>query len=192
MFIKDWKKDVFTIPNLLSILRLLLIPVYMTVYLKAEQPLDYYMAAIILALSCVTDALDGFIARHYNMVSTLGKILDPLADKVTQITLAVVLSTHFPSVKMVLYLLVIKEFLQLSAGIFYWKKGKMLSRALLPGKISTTILFISFILLILFPQIPAPVVTIITAIDLVFISISFLSYASVYLNPNTATDHFQS
>ena len=71
--IKDWKKDIFTIPNLLSLFRLVLIPVYMAIYLNARVMADYIIAAVILAISCLTDMVDGKIARKYNMISTVGK-----------------------------------------------------------------------------------------------------------------------
>ena len=61
MFIKDWKKEIFTIPNLLSLFRLLLIPVYITIYLNAKNAADFYIAAGILAVSCITDLIDGKI-----------------------------------------------------------------------------------------------------------------------------------
>ena len=77
MYIKDWKKEVFTIPNLLSLFRLALIPVYITVYLNAEEDWQYYVAGAILAVSCMTDLIDGKIARRFHMISTVGKVLDP-------------------------------------------------------------------------------------------------------------------
>ena len=89
MPIKNWKKEILTIPNLLSLFRLVLIPVYVTIYLNAKETTDYFIAAMILAVSCLTDLVDGKIARHFNMISTLGKILDPLADKATQFTLII-------------------------------------------------------------------------------------------------------
>jgi len=89
MLKKDWKRDIFTIPNMLSLFRLLLIPVYIVIYLNAQKPADYYLAAAILAVSCLTDLIDGKIARHFNMISTTGQILDPLADKATQLTLII-------------------------------------------------------------------------------------------------------
>ena len=70
--IKDWKKDVFTIPNILSLFRLLLIPVYVVIYLNATQMRDYIIAAGILAISCLTDLVDGKIARKYNMPCSSG------------------------------------------------------------------------------------------------------------------------
>ena len=62
MVIKDWKKDILTIPNLLSLFRLVLIPVYIVIYLNAKNAADYYIAGGILAVSCLTDAIDGKIA----------------------------------------------------------------------------------------------------------------------------------
>ena len=81
MFFRNWNKDLFTIPNLLSIFRLTLIPVYMTIYLEG----GHLLAGTILALSCLTDLADGWIARRFHMTSNLGKILDPLADKLLTI-----------------------------------------------------------------------------------------------------------
>ena len=95
MFIKDWKKEVFTIPNFLSLFRLLLIPVYIIIYLNAEEITDYYIAGGILAVSCLTDLVDGQIARRFNMISTVGKVLDPLADKLTQLALIHCLATKY-------------------------------------------------------------------------------------------------
>ena len=93
MVIKDWKKEIFTIPNILSLFRLALIPLYVSIYLNAKQEADYYLAAAILAVSCLTDLIDGQIARRFDMISTVGKVLDPFADKVTQFTLVVCLAT---------------------------------------------------------------------------------------------------
>ena len=85
MHIKDWKKEVFTIPNLLSLFRLALIPVYAHIYLGATERRQFLIAGLILAISCLTDLIDGKIARKFNMISDFGKALDPVADKLTQI-----------------------------------------------------------------------------------------------------------
>jgi CDP-diacylglycerol--glycerol-3-phosphate 3-phosphatidyltransferase len=85
MFINNWKKEILTIPNLLSLFRLVLVPVYVGLYLHARQPVQFYTAGAVITLSCLTDALDGWIARQFHMISTLGKILDPLADKLLTI-----------------------------------------------------------------------------------------------------------
>ena len=179
--IKDWKKEILTIPNLLSLFRLLLIPVYMTIYLNATQARDYVAAAIILAVSCFTDLIDGKIARKFNMVSTVGKVLDPIADKVTQFTLIICLSIKYPVLLHLVLLFVIKESFQFFAGLVTFRKGRMLTGALITGKICTTILFISLTVMILMPDISDLVVNIITIVDSVFMVIAFSDYIRAYL-----------
>ena len=115
MQIKDWKKEIFTIPNLLSLFRLVLIPVYVTIYLKARDNTDYFLAAAILAVSCLTDMIDGQIARHFNMISTIGKILDPLADKLTQFALILCFAAKYPVWRIIVLLFFVKELYQLIA-----------------------------------------------------------------------------
>ena len=180
MIIRDWKKDLLTIPNMLSLFRLLLIPVYVVIYLKADSYTDYAMAAGILAVSCLTDAMDGKIARKFNMISTIGKFLDPLADKATQFTLTVCLAVKYPVLWNLAGLFVVKEGFQLIAGIIQFRKGKMLTGALLSGKICTTILFISLILLVLLPDMHPALINIITAVDALFMLISLTHYALTY------------
>lgn len=192
MFIKDWKKEIFTIPNLLSLFRLALIPVYMTVYLGARMPMQHYTAGGILAVSCLTDAVDGQIARRCNMISTLGKILDPMADKITQFTVTFCLSLKYPPLRSVLMLFVVKELFQLIAGAIHLHKGKMLPGALMAGKICTTVLFFSLIGLVFFPAVPNGIVEIIALVDTVFLIISFISYVFAYMGKNTRLQDLES
>lgn len=180
MFIKDWKKEIWTIPNLLSLFRLVLIPVYVLIYLNASQSTDYYIAAGILAVSCLTDLIDGKIARHFNMISTVGKILDPLADKATQFTLILCLTMKHKILWYLVALFVIKEGFQLIAGSINLHKGKMLKGALISGKICTTILFVSLILMVMIPTLPEAVIYAIAITDVVFMLISFIDYLITY------------
>lgn len=180
MIIRDWKKDLFTIPNMLSLFRLALIPVYVAIYLKAERFSDYALAAGILAVSCFTDLIDGKIARRFNMISTIGKFLDPLADKATQFTLTVCLAIRYPVLWYLAALFVIKEGFQLIAGLVQFRKGKMLIGALITGKICTTILFVSLTLMILIPTLEPVYVNIIAAVDALFMLTSFGHYVCVY------------
>lgn len=184
MFIKNWKKDIFTIPNLLSLFRLVLIPVYATVYLNATQNYQFILAGFILAVSCLTDMIDGKIARKYGMITTLGKVLDPLADKLTQLTLTICLSMKYPVLYPVLGLFIMKELFQLVIGVVFLRKGKMLPGALLAGKVCTTVLFISLIALVLLPDIDPAAVTVIAVIDALFLAVSFVSYAMAYFGKN--------
>jgi len=180
MLIKNWKKEIWTIPNILSLLRLVLIPVYITIYLNAASGKDYFLAAMILAVSCLTDLIDGKIARHFNMISTLGKILDPLADKLTQFALILCLAFKHPILWYLGGLFVIKETFQLVAGSISLKRGRMLKGALLSGKICTTVLFISLIFLVLIPSLERNIVNIIAVIDVLFMLISFGIYMFTY------------
>lgn len=184
MFIKDWKKEILTIPNLLSLFRLALIPVYMLIYLNAKQPCHYYLSAGILAVSCLTDLIDGKIARHFNMISTVGKILDPLADKATQFTLIVCLAIRYPVLWYLVALFVVKEGFQLIAGGLTLRKGKMLEGALLSGKICTTVLFVSLIVLVMIPTLSESTVAIVAIVDAVFMSIAFVAYVLAYYGKN--------
>ena len=180
MIFKDWKKEIFTIPNLLSFFRLLLIPVYMTIYLNASQTKDYIIAAIILAISCLTDMIDGKIARKFNMISTVGKVLDPISDKVTQFTLIICLSIKHPVLLYLVVLFVVKESFQFFAGLVTFRKGRMLTGALITGKICTTVLFASLTAMILLPDIPELAVNIITIADAIFMIIAFADYIYAY------------
>ncbi len=185
---KNWKKDVLTIPNLLSLFRLILIPVYAYIYLNATESSHYLLAGTIMAFSCLTDMVDGKIARRYNMISTLGKILDPLADKLTQFTLTICLSMHYPSLLPVLALFVVKEVFQLIAGLVNLRRGKMLPGALMAGKVCTTVMFLSLIAMVLFPNMDPRLVNGIAVIDGIFLLISFISYIQAYLGKNSKVE----
>lgn len=186
MFIKDWKKDFFTIPNMLSLFRLLLIPVYIVIYLNAQESIDYYIAGGILAVSCLTDMIDGQIARRFNMISNVGKFLDPLADKLTQFSLIISISIKSITVDktMVLPLIVlfvVKELFQLVAAGVALKHGKMLNGALISGKICTTVLFVSLIVLVMFPGLNQYFVSALIILDMVLVLFTFLHYVVAFV-----------
>ena len=182
MLAKDWKKDLFTIPNVLSLFRLLLIPVYVVLYLGAKSPEDYFLAAAILAVSCLTDLIDGKVARHFNMISNTGKILDPLADKATQFALIVCLMIRRqnPVLFILAALFVAKEAFQGVAGLLILRKGQILKGALIAGKISTAVLFVSLIVLVLIHDISDIAMYMILGVDIVVLLISFISYIRLY------------
>lgn len=184
MFMLNWKKEVFTIPNIISFFRLLLIPVYIYLYLTAQSTAQYVAAGLVLALSCLTDMVDGRIARKYHMISKIGMLLDPVADKATQATLLVCLSMKYPILYPVLGLLVIKESFQLIALIIAFLNGKMLPGALPVGKVCTTVLFVSLIAIVLFPDIPSKIVDLIAVVDACFLGVSFVCYICAYYGKN--------
>lgn len=185
---KNWKNEILSIPNMLSLFRLVLIPVYVTIYLGATEPSDYFVAAMILAVSCLTDMIDGKIARHFNMITTVGKVLDPLADKLTQLALTICLSMKYPVLRPVLLLFLVKEFFQLFAAIFNYRKGKALSGALLSGKICTTVLFISLIVMVLMPNLNPAYVTVIAVIDGILLAFTFIQYIFAFFGKNAKVE----
>lgn len=192
MFIKNWKKEILTIPNFLSLFRLVLIPVYVHLYLNAVEDQEYVLAGSIMALSCLTDMVDGKIARHFHMISNVGKVLDPLADKFTQLALILCLSAKYPILYPVLALFLVKEFFQLFMMVFHIRKGKALPGALMAGKVCTTVLFVSLIALVLFPKMNEMLVDLIVLTDGVFLLVSFLSYIRAYCGKNKKVQDVES
>ncbi|MFR6641358.1 MAG: CDP-alcohol phosphatidyltransferase family protein [Christensenellales bacterium] len=110
---KDYDKRIITIPNILTAIRLLLIPFFVWQYLSGK----FVAATIIVVVSGVTDVIDGIIARKFNMVSALGKALDPIADKLTQICVMLCLVRAFPKIWFPLALLIVKEFISGILGL---------------------------------------------------------------------------
>lgn len=146
------KKDqIFTLPNLLSVVRLLLIP--LIVYLYCFKKL-YGEAVLFIILSGATDIVDGFIARKYNMVSDFGKILDPIADKLTQITVIFCIATRVSAMWLLVVMFIAKELVMMIMGMAAIKKLDSVNSAKWYGKANTVILYAAMILFIIFPQMP--------------------------------------
>ena len=183
---KDWKKDILTIPNMLSLFRLVLIPVYVTLYLKADPNswTDHLIAASVLAVSCLTDLIDGKIARRFNMISTTGKLLDPLADKATQLAMIICLLIKYPVLKWLILAFLVKEISQLIFAIISFCKGKVLRGALLSGKISTTVVFTSLVVMAMLPQIDIRIIQIICVVDILVLLIALIDYFRAFFTEN--------
>lgn len=135
---KKYKGDVFTIPNMMSVFRFCLIPLFMWLYLDKAA---YCATAAILALSGLTDVADGFIARKFNMVSDLGKAIDPIADKLTQLAMLFCLLSTFPHMAIPLVLLFIKEFATGISKIAAIRSTGEVTGAVWHGKLNTVLLY---------------------------------------------------
>ena len=134
----DSSKRILTIPNLLSLFRLCLIPVFVNLYCREG---NYPATAGILLLSGASDIVDGFIARHFHMISDLGKVLDPVADKLTQFAMLGCLLTRFPRMSWALLALVVKEVSDALTGYLVIKKTGVVCGAEWHGKAATCVLF---------------------------------------------------
>ena len=148
------KKEIFSIPNIMGYIRILLIPVFCYFYIAKQQ---YLLAAGIVLVSSLTDLFDGVIARKFNMVTELGKALDPIADKMTHGALALCLAFRYPLMWAMIGLMLIKEGYMAIMGLIFLRKGKMLDGAMWFGKLCTATLFVGLLVLFLFPYLPAVV-----------------------------------
>ncbi len=147
-----YTNKIITIPNLLSLFRLLLIPVIVWLYCVAKEPL---FTGYVLILSGLTDIVDGFIARRFHMISNVGKVLDPIADKLTQAAMLFCLLFRFPLIWCPLLLLIIKElFMGISGLLIIKRTGKVLG-AHWHGKAATCLLYAMMILHTFWYNIPS-------------------------------------
>lgn len=132
-------KKIFTVPNVLSAIRIILIPFIVYFYLK-----KHVLAATALVLvSGLSDMLDGFIARTFNQVSDLGKILDPIADKLTMVAVVFLVAVHHVPLRVMLIVLASKELIMLVGALALFGSGARPCQAKLFGKLSTASLYIT-------------------------------------------------
>lgn len=151
---KPTLREVFTIPNLLSYFRILLIPLFVYWYLRAETPAQFFRAALVLGISGLTDTFDGRIARRFNQITELGILLDPVADKLTEGAVVLCLSTRYNWMWLLVALYVAKEGFMAIAGLVMLRRGKKLNGAKWYGKVCTFVFYIVTVLLILWVNIP--------------------------------------
>lgn len=138
----------FSIPNCLCYFRILLIPVFLLVYFYANWQHHYLIAALILVLSGFSDFLDGFIARKYNMVTDFGKLIDPIADKLTQFTIAITLLFNYPLAWILLIIIVLKDGMLGLVGLYLYDYGLRIKGASWWGKVATAYFYFVVIILI--------------------------------------------
>lgn len=176
------KKDIVSIPNLMGYFRILLIPAFCWLYLTAKNERDYLLAAAVVLLSSLTDLFDGKIARRFNMVTDLGKIVDPVADKLTHAALAFCLAVRYPLMWILIALMAVKEGFMAVMGILFLKKGTMLNGAKWFGKVCTAALFIGLLVLFLFPHLPSAAVSGIIIVLMVLMTVTLLLYIPEFKN----------
>ncbi len=174
------KREIFSIPNLMGYFRILLIPLFSWLYCTADSTGDYYAAAAVVGVSGLTDMFDGKIARRFNMITELGKFIDPLADKLTQAALLICLAVRYPLMRAVLVLFVIKEGFMLIMGALLLPRGKKLDGAMWFGKVCTAVLYAVLFLLLLLPGIGREAANVLIGICGVFLLFSFLMYIPVF------------
>lgn len=135
------------VPNILSICRLLLIPVIVI----SVATSNYVLALIVFTISSLTDIIDGYIARNFDAVTNVGKLLDPLADKLTQLAMIASLVWNNVISGWILIVLLIKELIMISGAAFlYGKNVVVYSRWY--GKLATVLLYLAVVVSLLCKQ----------------------------------------
>lgn len=177
-----YKKKIITIPNILSLCRICLIPFIVWFYL-AES--DFIFAGILVIISGVTDIVDGFIARRFDMISDVGKVLDPVADKATQIVVIILLIMDFPLMLIPLGISIVKELFMAITGYMVIKKRDIVLGANWHGKLATVIMTVTMILHIVWHNILPIISTLTIIISAASVLLSLALYAKrnfAYLN----------
>ena len=139
-----------TIPNWLSFIRIALIPVFAVLFVQGHQ----LVAVIVMICAALTDLFDGKIARKFNQVSNLGKILDPIADKLSQMAIVIVLLyTYWENpIKYLFFFFIVKEVLMLLGGALLLSKGMRPTAAEIWGKVATNVFYIAMIIILAFGE----------------------------------------
>ncbi len=175
----DTKKKILTVPNILSMIRIAMIPVIVWLYCVEK---NYAWAGGLLIFSGVTDVVDGFIARHFHMISDLGKVLDPIADKLTQATVLVCLLMRFPLMVLPLAMMVLKETFMSVTGLLVIRRTGVVISADWHGKAATVLLYATMVIHIFWDGISEAQSALFIGATMVMIAISFFLYGRDNVN----------
>ena len=169
-------KEIFSIPNIMCYFRIILIPVFCYLYINA----NYAWAFGVFLISALTDLFDGKIARKFNMVTELGKMLDPIADKLNHFAMAFCLALRYPLMWVLIVLFIVKEGYMGFMEIKFIKKGKMPEGAMWFGKLCTAVLFAGMLVLLLFYNMNAFIADLIILVMMAFMIFSLAKYVLVF------------
>lgn len=170
---KDYTNKIITIPNILTLVRLILIPIIVWLYCVRKE---HMWTAVVLILSGITDLVDGFIARKFNMISELGKIIDPIADKLTQFIVLICLVTRFSGMLLPCLILMAKEIISGIVAMCAIRKSGKVDGADWHGKVSTFMLYAMMILHVLWVNIPVLVSNMLIFLCTAMMIFSFVLY----------------
>ena len=142
-------KDLMTIPNAISFFRIILITPFVALFIVGKYlTKDYTPAIIVLVISGISDFFDGFIARKFQQESELGKVLDPLADKLTLIAVGICMICIEPYVLPMMIVMVVKDILMIIGGTIIINQGIIPPKSSWYGKISTFMFYVSVVLVV--------------------------------------------
>ncbi len=170
---KDYMNKTITVPNILSFIRLCLIPVILWEYIFLKK---YILAAVTVIISGITDIVDGFIARKFNMVSHVGRILDPVADKLTQMAVIACLCSRYIMMVVPLAILVVKELANGIIALVMLKRTGNTINSRWHGKLATVILYVMMVTHLFWVNIPTFVSDIFIWTSIGAMALSFVLY----------------
>lgn len=171
-------QEVFSIPNLLTYFRFVLIPVFVWLYLRGE----YTVAGAALVLSALTDLFDGKIARHFNQITELGILLDPIADKLTEGAVLLCLVMRYRLMAVLIGIYVLKEGFMAVAGAVMLRRRKKLGGAMWFGKVCTAVFYIITLILTFYPSVPPKVANPMMLVCGGMMLFTLVRYAILYLH----------
>jgi len=163
------------IPNALSLLRLCLVPVFAGAFFS-DSPNAHTWAAVIYAAAFATDIADGYIARKFDMITKLGRVLDPLADKLMTLTVIICVALDGAIPMWAIAVFFCKEVLMGLGGLLMYRRVRDVNPANWWGKASTGVFFVVLAALVLFP-IPRPWSTAMISFALALTVAALLRYA---------------
>lgn len=173
----EWK---WNVPNALSLLRLFLVPVIVVTYWLSDPNEIPYVSIGALVLSGISDSLDGIIARHFNQITDIGKLLDPVADKLTQVAVVVCLSLRYRELLPLMLICVVKELCQAVGGLLLLHRGEKVRGARWFGKVSTFLFYGVMILIVAFPEMPHALLIGLVALVGAAMLFAFVNYLRMY------------
>ncbi len=173
--------DLFKLPNILCYIRIIMVPVFLHIYFTAVEQKDYYMATGVVLASGITDFLDGQIARRCNMITDLGRIIDPVADKLMQLAMVVALTLKIQYMYLLVIYLVFKEIVTSAMGFIVIKRyERRLNGAKWYGKVCTALLYVVMLVLVAFPKIDSSVQNILLIVCAGGLTLAFVMYMRLY------------
>ena len=176
------------IPNILTILRLFMVPVFVLVF-RFEGD-HKTMAAIVFILASTTDVVDGYIARKYNMTTKTGQLLDPLADKLMQIAVVVSMVCAKMIPLWFVLMLATKELLMILGGFFLYTK-KTFVKSNIFGKANTVVMFCAMVILLIFSETNETLKQIMLDVTMVTNIVAMISYLySYFIKKKQFKDYF--
>lgn len=172
-------KDLMTIPNAISFIRILLITPFVAFFIERM----YVAAAVTVGISGLSDLFDGMIARRFNQESELGKVLDPLADKLTLIAVGICIIFIEPYVLPLMIIMVTKDILMIIGGTVIINQGIIPPKSSWYGKLSTFMFYISVgavVLMAIFNYVNKPLSLTLLGVTAALMIFSLVNYAIIF------------